>query len=74
MSHDVTGGIKTKLQCAADIVKECGVDVFIVQAGSVHAAKVLSGEMLDVDADGESKWVGTRVSSAAVNNIRPRGK
>lgn len=64
MSHDVTGGIVTKLQCAADIVKECGVDVFMAQAGSTHAARVMAGENIGINS--VLKWIGTKVSAAVV--------
>ena len=59
LCHDVTGGIKKKLQCAAEIVRECGVDVFVVQAGTSHAARVMSGDM---NCSTSRDWVGTRIS------------
>jgi len=42
-SHDVTGGIAAKVQAAARIA-ELGVPVYIVQAGTTHAAAALRGE------------------------------
>ena len=43
-SHDVTGGIRGKIECAVEIAK-LGVPVVIVQIGTDHALKALSGEI-----------------------------
>jgi isopentenyl phosphate kinase len=65
LSHDVTGGIFAKIQTAIRIVKETGVDIFLVQVGTSHAARALAG---DVSGDSEEAcqnrkdWRGTRIS------------
>lgn len=76
LSHDVTGGIVSKLKCAANIVHESGVDVYIVQAGTFHASRALSGEKISNEYPGDSdgnvdksvtkdgKWIGTIVQSS----------
>jgi glutamate 5-kinase len=46
--HDVTGGMGAKLQCAIDIVHEFGVDVYIVQAATPHAKRVMRGENIQM--------------------------
>ena len=39
-AHDTTGGVETKVRSAANIAA-CGVDVFIVKAGSEHAVTAM---------------------------------
>jgi glutamate 5-kinase len=65
LSHDVTGGISSKIQTAINIVKETGVEIFLVQVGTSHAARALAGEVTgDSDADYRRRedWKGTRIS------------
>jgi len=46
-AHDVTGGLKEKLKCAADVLLRAPSiqAVYIVKAGSDSAAKALRGEV-----------------------------
>lgn len=46
-AHDVTGGLQTKLEAAAEIARR-GIPVVIVQVGTPHAAAALRGEVPDV--------------------------
>jgi len=56
--HDVTGGMGAKIRCAADIARDTGSEVFIVQAGTDHALVALSGRA----CDSSKGFVGTKVS------------
>ena len=44
---DVTGGIRAKLDAAAQMAK-MGIPVYIVQVGTIHALNALRGEEPDV--------------------------
>lgn len=46
-AHDVTGGLKEKLRCAADVLREAPSveSVYIVRAGSEAAAAAIRGDV-----------------------------
>jgi isopentenyl phosphate kinase len=44
----VTGGIEGKLKTAFEIAKEMKIPVYIVQVGTEHARKAMSGDVPDV--------------------------
>ena len=41
--QDVTGGIKTKLECCSAIVLKCRVPVYVAQVATEHAQELLKG-------------------------------
>jgi len=43
--HDVTGGLAEKLKAAVAVVARCDCPVYVVQAGTVHAADALAGRV-----------------------------
>lgn len=43
--HDVTGGIEEKLKTAIAVVVKCGIPVYIVQVGTLHAGDALAGRV-----------------------------
>ena len=70
LNHDVTGGMTAKIETSIRIVQQTGVEVFIVQAGTSHAARALAGEMTgdtEEDKDRRRSWKGTRISLWPIN-------
>lgn len=57
--------MSAKIRTAVDIVRETGVEVFIVQAGTIHAYRALNGNITG-DSLNQLKerenWIGTRIS------------
>lgn len=61
----MTGGITSKITTALKIVQETGIEIFLVQAGTPHAARALSGDIAgesDTACRNRENWVGTRIS------------
>lgn len=59
--------MSAKIKTAVDIVKETGIEVFIVQAGTTHAYHVLSGDIINCTElnqvnKNHVNWIGTRIS------------
>jgi hypothetical protein len=54
-----------KVQTAIKMVQETGTEVFIVQAGTIHAAQALAGVVAGdsvISKENRKVWVGTRIS------------
>jgi glutamate 5-kinase len=77
LSHDVTGGIASKIQTAIDIVKETGVEIFLVQVGTPHAARALAGDVTgesEADYRRREDWKGTRISLWKSKELEETGR